>query len=96
MRVVIDGKAIRSEADLHDQLAGPLDFGPYYGRNLSALWDRLYRDVERPVELVWRDAAVSEENLGAELFAKIAQLMTDVMTEDAPHSPENRFTVRFA
>jgi ribonuclease inhibitor len=96
VRVVIDGKAIRSAADLHDQLAGPLDFGPYYGRNLDALWDRLYRDVERPVELVWADAAVSEMNLGAELFAKIAQLMTDVMTDDAAHSPKNRFTVRFA
>ena len=96
MRVVIDGKAIRSEADLHDQLAGPLDFGPYYGRNLNALWDRLYRDVERPVELVWADAAVSEENLGAELFATIAKLMTDVMADDAKHPAENRFTVRFA
>lgn len=96
MRVVIDGKAIRTEADLHDQLAGPLDFGPYYGRNLNALWDRLYRDVERPVELVWADAAVSEENLGAELFATIAKLMTDVMADDTKYSPENRFTVRFA
>ncbi|MFI5590920.1 barstar family protein [Amycolatopsis sp. NPDC051758] len=96
MRVVIDGKAIRSEADLHDQLAGPLDFGPYYGRNLNALWDRLYRDVERPVELVWADAAVSEEHLGAELFATIAKLMTDVMAGDAEHPAENRFTVRFA
>jgi ribonuclease inhibitor len=96
VRVVIDGKAIRSEADLHDQLAGPLDFGPYYGRNLNALWDRLYRDVEGPVELVWADAAVSEENLGAELFGKIAKLMTDVMESEAGTSLENRFTVRFA
>jgi hypothetical protein len=29
------------------------------------------RDVEGPIELVRADAAVSEENLGAELFATI-------------------------
>ncbi|EOG8017508.1 barstar family protein [Enterobacter ludwigii] len=27
-----------------------LDFVPYYGRNLDALWDRLSTDVERPVK----------------------------------------------
>ncbi|MGQ4357915.1 barstar family protein [Streptomyces drozdowiczii] len=53
MRIAIDGTHIGSQADLHRFLAGPLDFGPYYGHNLSALWDRLSRDVERPVEIVW-------------------------------------------
>ncbi|MCK6885045.1 barstar family protein [Enterobacter roggenkampii] len=30
-------------------MSASLDFGPYYGRNLDALWDRLSTDVERPV-----------------------------------------------
>ncbi|WP_306324805.1 barstar family protein [Streptomyces venezuelae] len=50
MRIAIDGTRIGSQADLHRFLAGPLGFGPYYGHNLNALWDRLSRDVERPVD----------------------------------------------
>ncbi len=96
MRVVLDGKTIRSERDLHDRLAGPLDFGPYYGRNLGALWDRLHRDVPRPVELVWEDAATSAEHLGEELYGRIAALLVKVMESDAAYPPERRFTVRFA
>ncbi len=96
MRVVIDGKAVKSEQDLHDQLKGPLDFGPYYGSNLDALWDRLSRDVERPVELVWHDSETSKANLGAERFEKIATLMTRAMEEDAEYPPGKRFSVRFA
>jgi ribonuclease inhibitor len=96
MRVVIDGKSVRSEQDLHDQLKRQLDFGPYYGNNLNALWDRLYRDVERPVELVWEDAETSRDNLGDELFDMIAKLLDDVMADDAAKPPERQFTVRFA
>ncbi len=95
MRVVIDGKSVRSEQDLHDQLNRQLDFGPYYGNNLNALWDRLYRDVERPVELVWEDAGTSRAHLGDELFDTIAKLLNDVMADDAGQPPKDQFTVRF-
>ncbi|WP_325150155.1 barstar family protein [Amycolatopsis sp.] len=93
---MIDGKSVRSEQDVHDQLKRQLDFGPYYGDNLSALWDRLYRDVERPVELLWRDSETSRANLGAELFDTIAKLLNDVMEDDAGKPPDERFAVRFA
>ena len=56
MLLEIDGCEVRTEADLHILLARALDFGPYYGANLDALWDRLSRDV--PV--VWTDWQVSE------------------------------------
>ncbi|WP_331718005.1 barstar family protein (plasmid) [[Kitasatospora] papulosa] len=73
MRVAIDGAQIGSQADLHRVLAGPLDFGPYYGHNLSALWDRLSRDVERPVEIIWENAAVSRGRMGDEVFEAIVR-----------------------
>ncbi|MEV6643970.1 barstar family protein [Amycolatopsis sp. NPDC051371] len=95
MRVIIDGKSVKTQQDVHDQLKAQLDFGPYYGDNLSALWDRLYRDVERPVELVWEGSEASKENLGADLYGKIAKLLTDVMADDAGNPPEQQFTVRF-
>ncbi|MBF6467836.1 barstar family protein [Nocardia beijingensis] len=67
MRVTIDGARIRTDADLHRALWAPLDFGPYYGRNLNALWDRLTTDVERPVEIVWKNSGTSRTD-GRRIF----------------------------
>jgi ribonuclease inhibitor len=64
VRIEIDGAAIRSERDLHAFLSQALDFGSSYGANLSALWDRLSTDVERPVQIVWRDSELSRSALG--------------------------------
>lgn len=95
MRVAIDGAQIGSQADLHRVLAGPLDFGPYYGYNLSALWDRLSRDVERPVEIVWENAAVSRDRMGDEAFEAIASVLVRAAAEDESNAPDERLTVRF-
>lgn len=95
MKVTLDGKSMITEGAFHDALAGPLDFGPYYGRNLSALWDRLSTDVERPVELVWMDSGTSRELLGDVLYGKIAKVLSDVMERDMPRPPGRRFVVRF-
>ncbi|MCX4451753.1 barstar family protein [Streptomyces sp. NBC_01789] len=95
MRIVIDGAHIGSQADLHRVLAGPLDFGPYYGHNLSALWDRLSRDVERPVEIVCENAAVSRGRMGDEAFETIASVLVRAAAEDEANAPNERLTMRF-
>ncbi|MFC9263528.1 barstar family protein [Streptomyces hydrogenans] len=95
MRVTIDGAHIGSQADLHRVLAGPLDFGPYYGHNLPALWDRLSRDVERPVEIVWENAEVSRGRMGDEAFETIASVLARAAKEDESNAPDKRLTVRF-
>ncbi|MEU8883906.1 barstar family protein [Streptomyces hydrogenans] len=95
MRVAIDGAHIASQADLHRALAGPLDFGPYYGHNLPALWDRLSRDVERPVEIVWENAEASRVHMGDEAFEAIASVLVRAAEEDEPNAPDKRLTVRF-
>jgi ribonuclease inhibitor len=95
MRVSIDGSLIKSESDLHEVLSRKLDFGPYYGRNLDALWDRLSMDVERPVELVWEKSEVSKTFLGAEVFNKISSVLIRVMDQDQSFGLNERFTVRF-
>ncbi|PFG46944.1 ribonuclease inhibitor [Amycolatopsis sulphurea] len=95
LRVVIDGRSIKSEQDLHRLLAEKLDFGPYYGYNLNALWDRLYRDVPGPVELIWTESEASKNALGAERFQVISKLLVEVMEDDLTKAPEERFTVRF-
>ncbi|WP_422742713.1 barstar family protein [Micromonospora sp. WMMD754] len=92
MLLEIDGREVRTEADLHLLLARALDFGPYYGANLDALWDRMSRDVPRPVTVVWTDWQASERNLGAERFGRICGLLRAVEAEDREAGHEERFT----
>ncbi|EKY3120947.1 barstar family protein, partial [Cronobacter turicensis] len=51
--IILDGKKIENESEFHSVMSDLLNFGPYYGRNLDALWDRLSTDVERPVKIIW-------------------------------------------
>jgi ribonuclease inhibitor len=96
VRIVIDGESVRSEQDIHDQLKRQLDFGPYYGNNLNALWDRLYRDIPGPIELVWKDSAASEEHLGEELYGQASGVFSKLMEmSEKEEPPDVRFTVRF-
>ena len=39
--VLLDGRKIKSPADLHQCLSESLQFPDYYGKNLDALWDIL-------------------------------------------------------
>ena len=86
----LDGSQIRSEAEFHAEIAKALNLGPYYGRNLDALWDVLTRDVERPVSLVWNDAETSRTSMPA-AFENIVALLRDVEREDAGYGQAERF-----
>ncbi len=92
MEVVINGTEIETEEDLHKTMAKVLDLGPYYGRNLAALWDRLTTDVDRPLNLLWIDSAHSRAKLGEERFANIVTLLKDVEQQDEQLGYENRFS----
>ncbi|WP_258905102.1 barstar family protein [Actinokineospora sp. UTMC 2448] len=91
MRVEIDGRKIGSVAEFHREIAAALDFGPYYGANLDALWDRLYRDVPRPVRLIWTHASHSREALGERDFGRIVDLINKVVAYDIRDNESDRF-----
>jgi ribonuclease inhibitor len=95
MRVEINGAEIRSVEDVHAALDRALDFGPYYGGNLSALWDRLTTDVERPVELVWSQSEVSRQALGNVDFERIRDLLIRVQEQDLESGQDDRFSITF-
>jgi len=82
LKIDLDGRKILSNEDFHRALAEVMDFGPYYGKNLNALWDRLTRDIERPIRLTWNYASVSRAALGDEDFRQIIDLLCDVERED--------------
>ncbi|MFE2752226.1 barstar family protein [Actinosynnema sp. NPDC059335] len=91
MDVELDGSRILSSADLHDEIATILDLGPYYGRNLDALWDRISADVARPVRLKWINARVSREALGAEEFSKVVDVLRRAAEQDRQAGLIERF-----
>ncbi|MFF5082524.1 barstar family protein [Actinoplanes sp. NPDC000266] len=87
----IQGADIGSELDFHRAVAGALDLGPYHGRNLSALWDALSANVERPVCLIWRDADISRRRLGDDLFDRIRDILDRVVEQDRSSGWVERF-----
>ena len=86
----IDGHNIQSEADFHKEIARALSFGPYYGKNLNALWDVLSRDIARPITLVWKNSDASQKNMPVE-FEKIVNLLRDVEKDDVVYDESERF-----
>jgi len=59
--IIIDGRNIHIESDVHNILAELMDFGPYYGRNLDSLWDRLSTDIEMPIKITWHHSDLSKK-----------------------------------
>ena len=92
MDITLHGSRIKSESDLHQVLSEKLDLGPYYGRNLAALWDRLTTDVARPVRMIWKDADLSRAGMGDEVFARIVSLFRDVEQQDLDFGRSEMFT----
>ncbi|MGI5175789.1 barstar family protein [Dactylosporangium sp. CA-152071] len=96
MRVQLDGNQIRSEADFHRHVAALLDFGPYYGHNLNALWDRLTTDVPRPVHFIWTAARASRSAMGRTAFNRIEDVLRASADRDAASGRIDRFTYELA
>jgi ribonuclease inhibitor len=90
MNIEFDGEAIQSEVDFHYALAEALGLPEYYGQNLSALWDVLTTDVERPVRIEWRNSASSKEAMG-ERFNLIVGVLRRVEQQDAEWSLTDKF-----
>ncbi|PXW48289.1 barstar family protein [Dickeya zeae] len=88
--IILDGLNIYAESDVHGVLSEKLDFGPYYGRNLNALWDRLSNDVERPVTLVWMNSDTTRQRLG-DTFNRIVEVLERVRKQDIELNFDDKF-----
>ena len=91
MIVHINGSEIKSELDFHKALTKVLDFGPYYGFNLHALWDRLSTDIERPVTIIWNDSEKSKLQMGNR-FQYVVDVLKRVEQQDLSFNLKDRFT----
>lgn len=88
--IKLNGINIKTESDFHKEISLALNFGPYYGNNLDALWDRLNYDVERPILIVWENAENSQKQLGS-LFDKIISIFNLVKKNDIESELSERF-----
>lgn len=70
----IAGETLGSLEEVYRQLDAQLAFPRYFGNNLDALWDVLSTDVEGPFEIVWNNADISRQVLGADFDRVLAVL----------------------
>lgn len=86
----LDGACVLSEKEFHFIISLSLNFGPYYGKNLDALWDRLSTDIERPVKIIWLNSELSRVGLG-NYFDKIIEVFERVKLQDLNFNWEEKF-----
>ena len=73
-RCVLDGSRLADAAAVYSALAEAFRLPDYFGRNPDALWDALNEYGGEPVEVVWRQAALSADRLG-QRFAEIVAVL---------------------
>lgn len=64
MKVILEGKKLKTIEDFHIEIKIILELPEYYGANLDALWDCLTGWIKTPLTLIWRDFEISKANLG--------------------------------
>jgi ribonuclease inhibitor len=90
MIIELMGDSILTKDDFHARLETALDLGPYYGRNLDALWDRLSTDIARPITIIWRDSGHSRGAMGPD-FEAILDVLNRVVAHDKSLNLAERF-----
>jgi ribonuclease inhibitor len=89
-KIIINCDKIKTERDFHIQMASKLDFGPYYGYNLDALWDRLSTDLERPIKIIWENSSLSQRELG-DIYFKIISILEKTKIQDVDLGLDEKF-----
>ncbi len=94
MKVVIDGRFVLDEADLHRRLAGAFGYGPYYVHDVQCLRERLLAGDPRPVQLTWIHAAAIRLALGRQAFERFVAVLEEAEERDAGKTWAERFVFR--
>jgi len=91
VNVVIDGRFVLNEADLHRRLAGAFGYGPRYRHDVDDLRKHLAAGDPRPVQLVWVHAESIRLALGVAAFDELVGMLREIATHDAGRDPDERF-----
>ena len=82
VRVIIDGRFVLDEADLHRRLAGALGYGPFHRPDLAGLRERLVAGDPRPLQLTLTHVACLRLALGRAAYDAFVGLLRDVEAGD--------------
>lgn len=91
MKIVLSGEIISSESDFHRQFSKAFGIESFYGCNIHALWDVLSVGIERPINLVWKNAKLSQKEMGGD-FEKIIAVLESVRLQDEEYGWKDKFT----
>jgi RNAse (barnase) inhibitor barstar len=94
VNVVIDGRFVLDEADLHRRLAGAFGYGPLYRHDLAALRQRLSAGDPRPLQLTWIHVASLRLALGRARFDAFVSVLEEVEAQDDGKEWARRFVLR--
>ena len=91
MRVIIDGRFVLDEPDLHRRMAGAFGYGPTYTRDLDSLTDRLSSGDPRPLQLTWTHAECIRMAVGSATFEEYVTVLQRIDRDDAGQHWSRRF-----
>jgi RNAse (barnase) inhibitor barstar len=94
VRVIIDGRFVLDEADLHRRLAGAFGYGPLYEPGIEALSERLSAGDPRPLLLTWTHASTIRMALGSPAYSALIGMLEAVAAADADKCWTERFVFR--
>lgn len=89
-KVIIDEGKYSDIKEVHKYLSTELDFGPYYGNNLDALWDALTTNVERPFMIEWINADLLDSKL-SKSYKEFIKILKAVEEDDLKKGWIDRF-----
>jgi RNAse (barnase) inhibitor barstar len=83
VNVVIDGRFVLNEADLHRRLADALGYGPRYRYDLDDLRKHLNAGDPRVVRLVWVHPESIRIALGVAAYDEFVSTLEEIEAKDA-------------
>jgi RNAse (barnase) inhibitor barstar len=94
VKVIIDGRFVLDEADLHRRLAGAFGYGPMYRHDLDSLTARLAAGDPRPVQLTWIHGSTIRMAIGTAAFEAFVTVFERIEAQDTGKEWPQRFVFR--
>jgi RNAse (barnase) inhibitor barstar len=94
VKVIIDGRFVLDETDLHRRMAGAFGYGPGYRYDLESLRERLAAGDPRPVQLTWIHTGTIRMALGRARFDQFVAVLRTIEALDADKNWDDRFVFR--
>lgn len=80
--VLINGKEVKSQDDLHKMIAKQLNFPTTYGKNLDALYDTLSMDNSGEAVIKIKSLSILKSKLGSDYVDALIRTISDASADN--------------